>query len=117
LSTELGKVLDFRKAVSVNNTIDFEQYNPTLAIPDGVAMIWHVINDFEFRFKKKLNAENFCKIKEKSILISHYAICGFSNFGSIAIQMATLSSLAPNKSKLFAKIALKSMIAGNIGNK
>jgi CNT family concentrative nucleoside transporter len=54
--------------------------------------------------------------KEKSILISHYAICGFSNFGSIAIQMATLSSLAPHKSKVFAKIALKSMIAGNIGN-
>jgi CNT family concentrative nucleoside transporter len=59
---------------------------------------------------------NMFESQEKSILISHYAICGFSNFGSIAIQMATLNSLAPLKSKLFAKIALKSMIAGNIGN-
>lgn len=52
--------------------------------------------------------------KEKSILVATYAICGFSNFGSIAIQMATLSSLAPHKSKIFSSIAFKSMIAGNI---
>ena len=28
-------------------------------------------------------------LKEKSIVIATYAICGFSNFGSIAIQIAT----------------------------
>jgi hypothetical protein len=39
---ELGKVLDFRNAVSINSTVSFEQYDPTLQIPDGVAMIWHV---------------------------------------------------------------------------
>lgn len=43
------------------------------------------------------------------------ALCGFSNFGALAIQMAALSSLVPTKSKIIASIATKSMIAGNIG--
>lgn len=42
-------------------------------------------------------------------------MCGFSNFGSIGIQIASLSTLAPTKSRFFSKIAVKSMIAGNIG--
>jgi hypothetical protein len=41
-------------------------------------------------------------------------LCGFSNFGSIGIQISALSTLAPKRTKEVVKIALQAMIAGNI---
>ena len=52
--------------------------------------------------------------KDKSIVIATYALCGFSNFGSVGIQVGFLGTLAPKKSKLFAKIGFLALLAGNI---
>jgi concentrative nucleoside transporter, CNT family len=48
------------------------------------------------------------------VLISTYALCGFSNFGSIGIQLGALGAMAPSRRNDLAKLALKAMIAGNI---
>lgn len=52
-------------------------------------------------------------VGDKSIVIATYALCGFSNFGSIGVQLGSLRQLAPNKSSTLSKLVVSSMIAGN----
>jgi nucleoside permease NupC len=42
--------------------------------------------------------------------------CGFANFASIGLQIGVLSIMCPQKAKLFPKLALRAMLAGNITN-
>ena len=44
--------------------------------------------------------------------IAAYALCGFANFGSIAIQIGGLSSLAPSRRADFSRLAVRAMIGG-----
>ncbi len=45
-----------------------------------------------------------------------FALCGFANFSSIAIQMAVTGSLAPNQRPMIAKLGIKALIAGSLAN-
>jgi CNT family concentrative nucleoside transporter len=45
-----------------------------------------------------------------------FALCGFANFSSIAIQMAVTGGLAPNQRPLIAKMGIKALIAGSLAN-
>jgi concentrative nucleoside transporter, CNT family len=45
-----------------------------------------------------------------------FALCGFANFSSIAIQMAVTGSLAPNQRATIAKLGLKALAAGSLAN-
>ena len=45
-----------------------------------------------------------------------FALCGFSNFSSIAIQMAVTGGLAPNQRPVIAKLGLKALAAGSLAN-
>ncbi|MHC4457899.1 MAG: NupC/NupG family nucleoside CNT transporter [Planctomycetota bacterium] len=51
-------------------------------------------------------------ISERSFTIATYALCGFANFGSIAIQIGGYSSLVPARRKDFAKLGLRAMVGG-----
>lgn len=53
-------------------------------------------------------------ISERSQIISLYALCGFSNFSSIAIQLGGIGALAPERRGDLAKLGLKAMIAGSL---
>ena len=53
------------------------------------------------------------ELDPKSVVIATYALCGFSNFGSIGVQLGTLSKLAPKKEKSISKLVLSAMLAGN----
>ena len=53
-------------------------------------------------------------ISERSFTIATYALCGFANFGSIAIQIGGIGSLVPSRRKDFAKIGLRAMIGGSL---
>ncbi|MCX5663309.1 MAG: NupC/NupG family nucleoside CNT transporter, partial [Planctomycetota bacterium] len=44
--------------------------------------------------------------------ISTYALCGFANLPSIAIQIGGLSAMAPNRRGDFASLGLRAMVAG-----
>jgi nucleoside permease NupC len=54
--------------------------------------------------------------KEKSVIISTYALCSFANFGSIGITIASFSALCPSKAKVFSKYSLLAMISGTLAN-
>jgi CNT family concentrative nucleoside transporter len=49
---------------------------------------------------------------EKSIIIATYALCGFSNFASIGIQIGGIGTLIPNRRKLLSTLGLKALIGG-----
>ncbi len=51
-------------------------------------------------------------ITSRTAQIGAYALCGFANFASIAIQIGGLSVLAPNRRKDFARLALRAMLGG-----
>lgn len=53
-------------------------------------------------------------LSEKAIVISTYALCGFANFASIAIQIGGLSPLAENRRGDIAKLGLKAVLGGTI---
>lgn len=50
----------------------------------------------------------------KSILIATYALCGFSNFASIGIQIGGIGALAPNQRKTLTELGIYALIAGTI---
>lgn len=52
------------------------------------------------------------QISSRTAQIATYALCGFANFPSIAIQIGGLSALAPDRRSDFAAIGLRAMIAG-----
>ena len=54
------------------------------------------------------------QLSYRSIVIATYAICGFANFGSIAIQIGGIGGMAPNRRQEIAKFGIKAMIAGTI---
>ena len=51
-----------------------------------------------------------------SIAIVTFALCGFANFSSIAIQMAVTGGLAPNQRPMIAKLGIKALVAGSLAN-
>ncbi|CAD5921871.1 Na+-dependent nucleoside transporter [Planktothrix agardhii CCAP 1459/11A] len=53
-------------------------------------------------------------ISERAIIISTYALCGFSNIGSIAIQIGGISAIAPERQADVARLGIRAMIAGSI---
>ena len=53
-------------------------------------------------------------LSEKSILISTYALCGFANFSSIAIQIGGIGSMAPSRQKDISKLGLRALLAATL---
>lgn len=51
-------------------------------------------------------------LQEKTVLILTYALCGFANISSIAIQIGGIGGIAPNKKSTIAKLGLKTLIGG-----
>jgi CNT family concentrative nucleoside transporter len=51
-----------------------------------------------------------------TIAIITFALCGFANFSSIAIQMAVTGNLAPNQRPVIARLGIKALIAGSLAN-
>ncbi len=59
---------------------------------------------------------NITELSDRSRAIITFALCGFANFSSIAIQMAVTGSLAPNQRPVIAKLGIKALIAGSLAN-
>lgn len=51
-------------------------------------------------------------LSPRSFVIATYALCGFANFGSIAVTIGGISTLAPNRRPDFARYGFRSMIGG-----
>lgn len=51
-------------------------------------------------------------VQPRTVTILTYALCGFSNFSSIGIQIGGLGAMAPERQSDFARLGLKAMICG-----
>ncbi len=54
------------------------------------------------------------QLSERAIIISTYALCGFANFSSIAIQIGGIGTLAPDRRKDLALLGVRSLIGGTL---
>jgi concentrative nucleoside transporter, CNT family len=60
------------------------------------------------KIKSQLNPHSFT--------IATYALCGFANFSSIAIQVGGIGALAPNRKSDLARLGLRAVAAGTMAN-
>jgi len=54
------------------------------------------------------------QLSDRAVLISTYALCGFANFASIAIQLGGIGGLAPKRRSEIAQLGLKAILGGTI---
>ncbi len=73
-----------------------------------------VLNEFVAFIE--LGAMTSGELTERSRAIVTFALCGFANFSSIAIQMAVTGGLAPNQRPVIARLGLKALAAGSLAN-
>jgi CNT family concentrative nucleoside transporter len=71
-----------------------------------------VLNEFVAYTEMGTLVETGKILSEKSILMLTYALCGFANFSSIAIQIGGLGPLAPNRKSDIAALGIKAVIGG-----
>ncbi|MEO6040324.1 MAG: nucleoside transporter C-terminal domain-containing protein [Croceibacterium sp.] len=55
-------------------------------------------------------------LSDRTRAIVTFALCGFANFSSIAIQLAVTGGLAPNQRPVIARIGLRALAAGSLAN-
>jgi len=53
-------------------------------------------------------------LSEKSVIIATYALCGFANFSSIAIQIGGTGGMAPTRQADISKLGMRAMIAATL---
>ena len=70
-----------------------------------------VLNEF-VGFLDLTKPEMAKTLDPRSFTIATYALCGFANFASIAIQVGGIGSLAPERRSEMAKVGFRAMIGG-----
>ena len=51
-----------------------------------------------------------------TVVIVTFALCGFANFGSVAILLGGLSAIAPNRREDIARFGMRALVAGTLAN-
>jgi concentrative nucleoside transporter, CNT family len=76
-----------------------------------------VLNEFvAFARLGEMVKANPQALSPRSFIITTYALCGFANFSSIAIQIGGIGSLAPSRRGDLARLGLRAMLAGTLAN-
>ena len=55
-------------------------------------------------------------LSPKAVVIVSFALCGFANFSSIAIQVGGIGELAPSRRSDLAKLGFKALIIGTLAS-
>ncbi len=55
-------------------------------------------------------------LSPRTVGVITFALCGFANFSSIAIQMAVTGGLAPNQRPVIARLGMRALAAGSLSN-
>ncbi len=74
-----------------------------------------VFNEFLAYLKLHSHIVNHT-LSPRSIAITSYALCGFANFGSIAIMIGGIGALAPTKKEVVARLSLRALVAGTLAS-
>ena len=74
-----------------------------------------ILNEFvAYLDLKELIAGDIPVISERAKIIATYALCGFSNLGSIGIQIGGISAIAPGRQADLAQLSIRALVAGSI---
>ena len=73
-----------------------------------------VLNEFVAYFQLAGTLSEGSGLEPRSTIIATYALCGFANFSSIAIQIGGIGSIAPSRRQDLSRLGLRAMIAGSI---
>jgi CNT family concentrative nucleoside transporter len=55
-------------------------------------------------------------LQPRSFVIATFALCGFANLSSIAVQIGGIGALAPSRKSDLARLGVKAMIVGTLAN-
>lgn len=55
-------------------------------------------------------------LSDKAVVMATFALCGFANFSSIAIQIGGIGPLAPSRISELAELGLRAVLAGTLAN-
>lgn len=73
-----------------------------------------VLNEFVAYFDLSHLIQIKQLVNDKAIIMATYALCGFANFSSIAIQIGGIAPIAPNQRKNLASLGMKAVLAGSL---
>lgn len=74
-----------------------------------------VLNEF-VAYLKLADEVSAATLSPKTIAMATFALCGFANFSSIAIQIGGIGGLAPSRKSDLAKFGLTAVMAGTLAN-
>ena len=72
-----------------------------------------VINEF-VAYLSLAEFKNAGLLSQKAIVISTYALCGFANFSSIAIQIGGIGGMAPSRQGDLSRLGFKALFAATL---
>jgi CNT family concentrative nucleoside transporter len=61
-------------------------------------------------------SEGLAQLSPRTVVITSYALCGFANFGSIAIQLGGIGGIAPERRHDVARLGLRAMFGGMLAS-
>jgi CNT family concentrative nucleoside transporter len=70
-----------------------------------------VLNEF---IAYQMMTSHPAELTAKSLRIASFALCGFANFGSLAIVLGGLGGMVPERRKDLARLGIRSIIAGSL---
>ena len=84
---------------------------PTVASLMGIKT---VLNEFFAYIQLAGILQGTQPLQPRSVVIVTYALCGFANFSSIAIQLGGIGGIAPTRRHDLSRLGLRAMIGGTI---
>lgn len=72
-----------------------------------------VINEF-VAYLSLAEMKQAALLSEKSIVIATYALCGFANFSSIAIQIGGIGGMAPSRQSDLSRLGMRALFAATL---
>ncbi|MBW2371929.1 MAG: NupC/NupG family nucleoside CNT transporter [Deltaproteobacteria bacterium] len=72
-----------------------------------------ILNEF-IAYQELANAIESGSLAPRSAVIASYALCGFANFGSLAILLGGIGGLAPSRRADVAQLGLRCILSGSL---
>ncbi|MSP91952.1 MAG: NupC/NupG family nucleoside CNT transporter [Myxococcales bacterium] len=73
-----------------------------------------VLNEFVAYLDLATNLTSPAPLSPRAAIITAYALCGFANFSSIAIQIGGIAAMVPERRKDLASLGLRAMLGGSV---
>ena len=73
-----------------------------------------ILNEFVAYVELSRTMSGSDPLEERSFVIAAYAMCGFANFGSVAIMIGGIGGIAPKRRSDLARLGLRSLVGGTL---